>query len=215
MDPLFNIFLVLHITSGTIGLLTGTYNLIRTKGDRMHKNIGKIFSLSMLMTGVSALVLAILNPNYFLFIIGIFTIYLTATGHRYIYLKMLSIHQRPKELDWLITISMLLAGIIFLVMGILQLISGTTFGIVFIVFGMIGLLFVKTDFANYRGKVKGKNYWLVAHLQRMTAAYIAAFTAFLVVNADNIPVPVPAIVFWLLPTVLLTPLIVMWTRRRK
>ena len=108
---------------------------------------------------------------------------------------------------------MLLAGILFIVLGIRNLVAHNNFGIVFIVFGGLGLRFVKTDFDNYKGKLKAKNYWLLAHLQRMTGGYIAATTAFLVVNSQYSPVILPAVVVWLLPTVILTPLIISWTKK--
>ncbi len=95
MKILFNTFLILHILGGSIGLLTGTINLARKKGDKNHKQIGKIFAYSMLTAGFSAFVLSILHHNYFLFMVGIFTIYLVGTGYRYIYLKMLGSNQKP------------------------------------------------------------------------------------------------------------------------
>jgi uncharacterized membrane protein len=215
MDILFKIFLVLHISGGSVGLFTGTINLTRKKGNKSHKQIGKIFVYSMLTAGLSSLVLSVLHPNYFLFIVGVFTIYLVGTGNRFLYLKMLGSDQRPAILDWSITISMVLAGLLFIAFGIRHLLEQNNFGIVLIVFGVLGLRFAKTDFDNYKGKVKAKNYWLLVHLQRMTGAYIAAITAFLVVNAKYSPVALPSVVFWLLPTVILTPLIIAWTKKYK
>ena len=187
--------------------------MIRKKGDKNHKLVGKIFSYSMLTAGFSALVVCVLHPNQLLFVIGVFTIYLVATGNRYIYLKMLDSNQRPAMLDWTITIVMLLAAIAFIVLGIKLLTEQNNFGIVFMVFGALAFRLVKTDFDNYKGKVKAKNYWLLAHLQRMTGGYIAATTAFLVVNAQYSPVVLPSVVVWLLPTVILTPLIISWTKK--
>jgi hypothetical protein len=169
----------------------------------------------MLTAGLSSLVLSILHPNYFLFIVGVFTVYMVGTGNRYLYLKMLGHDQRPATLDWVITISMVLAGLLFIVFGISHLLDENNFGIVLIVFGVLGLRFAKTDVDNYKGSVKTKNYWLLVHLQRMTGAYIAAITAFLVVNANYSPVALPSVVFWLLPTVILTPLIIAWTKKYK
>jgi uncharacterized membrane protein len=213
MDIVFKTFLTLHIIGGSVGLFTGTINLIREKGDRKHKLIGKIFAFSMLTAGFSSLVLSIIHPNYFLFMIGVFTLYLVGTGNRYVYLKMLGINQRPAILDWAITGCMLLAGLLFIGLGIRNVVAQNSFGIVFIVFGALGLRFVQTDVTNYRGTSKEKNYWLLAHLQRMTGGYIAAITAFLVVNSKYSPINLPSAVFWLLPTVILTPLIIAWKRK--
>lgn len=215
MDLLFKIFLTLHIAGGSLGLITGTINLARKKGDRRHQLTGKLFSGGMLAAGASALVLSIIHPNPFLFIVGVFTLYLVSTGHRYIYLKMLGTQQRPKTGDWLITLAMLVAGVLFVGFGVKNIVEQNNFGIVLITFGVIGIASVRTDFKNYRNQIKEKNYWLLAHIQRMTAGYIAAATAFLVVNAHHSPVALPAILVWLFPTVILTPLIFKWSRQHK
>ncbi len=215
MDILFKSFLTLHIIGGSVGLFTGTINLVRNKGGKKHKLIGKVFVYSMLTAGISSLLLSIFHPNYFLFMVGAFTIYLVGTGNRYIYLKMLGSDQRPTVLDWAITVGMLLAALLFIGLGVKHLLAHNNFGIVFIVFGVLGLRLVNTDFGNYRGKLKAKNYWLLVHLQRMTGAYIAAITAFLVVNAKYSPVALPSAMVWLLPTIILIPLIIVWTKKYK
>lgn len=215
MEILFKIFLSLHIIGGSVGLFTGTINLVRKKGGKNHVRVGKIFTYGMLTAGFSAFVLSILHPNYFLFMVGVFTLYLVGTGYRYIHIKMSGSDQRPTITDWAISLCMMLAGILFVGLGIRLILSQQNFGIVFIVFGLIGLRFVKIDFTNYKGKWKEKNYWLLSHLQRMTGGYIASLTAFLVVNAKYSPIVLPSILVWLLPTVILTPLIIVWSRKYK
>jgi len=215
MDTLFKPLLILHIAGGALGLITGTINIIRTKGDKKHRLIGKLFTYGMLTAGLSSLVLSAIHPNFFLFIVGVFTTYLVATGNRYIYLKMLGSSQRPAMIDWVITVGMLLTGLVFMGFGVKYLIDGNNFGFVLLVFGGLGLRFVRTDFSNYKGNVKAKNYWLLAHLQRMIGGYTAAATAFLVVNEKYWPVAIPSILAWLLPTLVLTPLIILWSRKYK
>ena len=212
MDTIFKIFLVIHIIAGTIGLLSGTINIIAKKGDKRHRLIGKFFLYAMLTVGLSAFVLSTMHENYFLFIVGVFTFYMAATGDRYLSLKGLNSGQKPKQIDWLLTIAMLLFGLAFIVFGIYHLTRSNTFGIVFMVFGFIGLSMVAADIKNYKGRSEIANYWLTAHLQRMIGAYIAALTAFLVVNSKHFNDIVPGYVIWLLPTVILVPLIVKWSR---
>jgi hypothetical protein len=208
MEILFKILLLLHIFGGGVGLLSGTINIIRKKGDKKHKLTGKFFLYGMLLSGVSALALSVMHPNYFLFIVGIFTLYMVSTGERYLFLKQLLNGQSPIFLDWILAGSMLVFGIAFIVFGIKIYLQQEKFGLVFLVFGYISLRFVYSDWQNYTGKAKHKNYWLLAHLQRMTGAYIASLTAFLVVNKL-----LPGIIIWLLPTILLTPLIFIWSRK--
>lgn len=211
MDILFKTFLTLHIIAGTLGLLSGTINIIGKKGGRIHRMVGKVFLYSMLIVSISAFVLSIIHPNYFLFIVGVFTLYLVSSATRYLELKQLIGGQTPKALDWALTYFMLIFGVIFIAFGIFHLAGKHMFGIVFIVFGGIGLRMVKADFNNFRGKSTIKNVWLTVHIQRMIGAYIAALTAFLVVNNQVLP----GYVAWLLPTIILTPLIVKWSRKYK
>ncbi|MFA7273863.1 MAG: hypothetical protein WC044_08340 [Crocinitomicaceae bacterium] len=211
MDNLFHFFLIVHIFAGAIGLFFGTINILRKKGDPTHQWMGKLFLYGMLTVGVSAFVLSILHPNYFLFIVGVFTFYMAATGNRYLSLKELNTTQKPKWVDWVLSIFMLLFGFTFVLFGSYHLTKSNPFGLVFIVFGLIGLRMVQRDLKNYRGKIEITNYWLIAHLQRMIGAYIAAITAFLVVNSQYFPLP--GFVLWLLPTGILVPLIVVWTKK--
>ncbi len=209
----FSAFLILHIIGGGVGLISGNLNLILKKGSKIHKLIGHFFFYGMLVAGSSALLLSFIKSNHFLFIVGVFTLYMVITGKRYIYLKMLGANQKPVLFDWMISLAMSVAALVFLVLGIMMLLAQNNFGIVLIVFGIISLGFVRRDFMNYRGKMNDKNYWLLMHLQRMTGAYIASATAFLVVNAKYIPFEFPAFVFWLLSTAVLTPLIIIWSKK--
>jgi uncharacterized membrane protein len=211
MDLLFKTLLALHIAAGTIGLTTGTINTIGKKGGKMHRIVGLAFLYSMLVVGGTAFILSVLHPNYFLFIVGVFTLYMVCSGTRYMHLKNLSKGQRPQWMDWLLTSFMLFFGIAFLIFGIYHLSHKNTFGIVFIVFGAIGLRFVRTDFKNFSGKAKASNAWLLAHIQRMIGGYIATLTAFLVVNNTVLP----GYIAWLLPALVLVPLIVIWVRKYK
>ena len=209
MDNIFSIILAAHIIGGSIGLLSGSVNIIAKKGGRQHKFVGRLFVIAMLIAGLSALVLSVLHPNQFLFMVGIFTVYMVGTGARYLHLKNRH-NQKPRAFDWFLTLLMLLAGILFFGLGVLSLSQSNLFGLVYITFSFFGLLFVRNDIKNYRRTTGGKNYWLSGHLQRMTGAYIASSTAFLVVNANYLPAFIPMIVYWLLPTIVLTPLIIKW-----
>ena len=210
MDILYYTFLGLHISGGATGLITGSVNLFRKKGDKRHKLFGRIFSYGMITAALSALALSIIHPNYFLFIVGAFSLYLVGTGNRYLVLRSLGQDQKPMIIDWMLTIVMMVLGIVFIVSGAARVNDGNYFGIVYIVFGAIGLNSARRDLTNYRGQAQQKNYWLAAHIQRMTGGYIAALTAFIVVNSKFIPSSIPPVVLWLSPTVLLVPLIVRW-----
>lgn len=89
--------------------------------------------------------------------------------------------------------------------------QGNYFGIVLMFFGSIGLLFVNMDYKNLTGKSSVKNFGLRTCLQRMLGSYASSVTAFLVVNNKLMP----DIIEWLLPTMIIVPLIVRHTSKYK
>ncbi len=211
LELIFKILLVIHIIAGSVGLITGTINIARKKGDKLHKNVGLFFLYGMLINGFAGLLMTLIHSNPFLFIVGIFSIYMAATGQRYLSLKGLLKGEKAKNIDWILSSTMLLFGIGFVIYGILLLVSSNNFGIVLLVFGFISISMVYQDFKNYKGQNSIKNFWLLVHIQRMIGSYIAAATAFLVVNNTILP----GIVAWLLPTLILTPLIFKWSNKYK
>ena len=208
MEILFKILLIIHIICGTVGLFVGSYVLFAKKGDTVHKKTGSIFFYAMVINGFVSLVLAKLHPNIFLFIVGIFSLYLLLTGKRYLQKKIVA---QVQVMDWILLGFMLIFGIGFICLGIFYILNSANFGIVPIVFGLLGLRFVFNDYKNFRGQSTIKNYWLTSHIQRMIGSYIAAATAFLVVNNTVLP----NVVAWLLPTAILVPLIFKWSNKYK
>ncbi len=195
---LFKTILILHILFGFTGLLLGTVVLIRKKGDQIHKKIGFIFTVAMVCTGLCAFYLSYIHPNLFLFIVGVFTIYLAISGYRIIRLKKAHLGQKPKLGDALLTIAMLICSALFYYIGIRYLLHKQVFGFVFLLFGIVSLRLCYIDYKAYVGKVTDALYGLKNHIGRMTGAYIAAFTAFIVVNNTFLP----DIVAWSLPGII-------------
>ncbi len=203
---LFNFLLIIHVIGGSVSLLVGSYILSTKKGDQRHKKWGIIFFYTMLTAALISLPMSYLHSNHFLFIVGVFTTYMLMSGKRYLAIKNTN---DVTLFDWLITCIMFVFGILFIIFGIIRLIDGVYFGLVILVFGMIGLSFVRQDYTNFKGNSTVLNVWLTAHIQRMTGSYIASSTAFLVVNNTFLP----PIIAWMLPTIILTPLIIKWSRK--
>lgn len=59
----------------------------------------------------------------------------------------------------------------------------------------------------YRAATNKKRDWLKKHISGMLGSYIAMTTALLVVNASLLPTSIPNLIYWLLPTIIGTPLI--------
>jgi len=215
MDIFYKIALALHISGGAVGLIVGSVIIILSKADKRHKRLGKVFNYGMLTAGFSAVLLSIIHPNLFLMMVAVMTIFSVISGNRYLKLKKLNKGQQPKWIDWANIICLTIAAVGFIVVGVQQVMGESNFGIVYLVFGFGSLNAVRVDFLNFNGKAQANKYWLLLHLQRMMGAYIAAFTAFVVVNAHHVPLTIPGFVYWLLPTVIFTPLIINWSRKVK
>jgi uncharacterized membrane protein len=203
---LFKPLLIIHIIGGSLSLVLGTVVLMIKKGTARHKLLGRIFYYAMLIAAIVSMPMSYLHPNYFLFIIGVFTSFMLLSGRRYMVNK-----GKPEWQDWLLTSLMLVLAMAFIGFGGYHMIRGDSFGLVFLVFGSVSLLFVYHDWTNFTGRSKISNYYLTTHLQRMLGSYIASVTAFLVVNNTILP----PMIAWLLPTAAVTPLIVTWSRKHK
>jgi len=210
MDFLFKIMLGIHIVTGSTGLIVGTIVAALPKGNKLHKTLGTIFLYAMIISGTISLYLATAHPNLFLFVIGIFTIYLSLSGYRIQKLRNLNNGQKPKIYDWIITYTMLAFAIIFLGYGLKNLFTNhINLGILFSFFGAISANFVRQDFYVLRGKWDYKYYWVATHISKMMGAYIASVTAFGVVNSQILK-PIPELAIWMAPAFIGTYFITKW-----
>ena len=202
---LYHILLYTHIIAGSLGLLLGTITAIRKKADKTHKKIGFYFYTSMTIASLVAMPLSYIHPNLFLFFISVVTLYALITGKRYI--------AKTKDdtiltIDWIISGIMALFALSLIGYGAYMFFRGESFGFVPIVFGFFSLSGVYEDWQNFTGRSKFSNPFLTTHISRISGAYIASLTAFLVVNNTILP----NIIAWLLPTIVMTPIIVRWIR---
>ncbi len=168
----------IHVILGSVALTAGTVVLVLRKGDARHKKIGKVFYVSMLLSALFSLVVAVLpnHQNIFLFCIGLFTIYLLIAGHR-------GLRLREKEVDLsvdkLLALGLGILGLFFIAFPILlykqpnEITSG---------FGVVALYFALSDLRLFRRPKLLQERWLLVHLGKTIGAYLASVTAFFVVN---------------------------------
>ena len=82
MMEILRVLLWAHIIMGSIGLISGSVNMICKKGTMTHKIVGKIFYISLGIAMVLSIPISIDKSNHFLFIIAIWTLYMLITGVR-------------------------------------------------------------------------------------------------------------------------------------
>jgi uncharacterized membrane protein len=203
---MIQLILILHILAGIAALAAAGVAIGSAKGGPLHRQVGKFYTIAMLVVGATALLLAVVHPNGFLFAVGLFSLYLVLTGWRAAVIR----DGRPRSADHAGGAVMALAGLGMLGWGAHGLLSGTgAQPVILLAFGSIGLSMALADWRDWRrGPVTGKPR-VARHLGRMLGGTIATITAAGVVNLGFLP----DLVVWLGPTALITPAIFWWTAR--
>ncbi|MGV0829018.1 hypothetical protein F0358_06830 [Empedobacter brevis] len=207
MENLVKIIIYIHAFFGGIGLISGTVVMVIKKGNAIHKKMGKVFSVGMLVSSILSLVICAFphHHNSFLLMIGIFTIYMILMGNRILKYKR---KNYENKLDKIISGTMLLISIVMIIYGLLPLFSNHGIGILFLIFGFLGGFMSYRDFVLYNNPENYKK-WTMNHVGKMVGAYIASVTAFLVAGAGfggNI-------YFWIVPSVIGTIYIFSWSKK--
>ncbi len=155
----------------------------------------------MLFSAISAINISVL-PNHespFLFSIGLFSTYFLFSGLRSLKFKQKEFELKTdKIIAYLITligISMILYPIIF----------NSKPNIILTVFGTVGIVFGLRDLKLFQDTERIKKNWLRLHLGKMTGGYIAALSAFFVVNQI-----LPGIWNWFVPGIIGSVYITYW-----
>jgi hypothetical protein len=198
-ENFIRVLIYTHATFGGTALLSGFVALATPKGTRLHKQGGIIFYYTMLAAALLAIIISMMpnHVSYFLFAIGIFSSYMILTGKRILKLKNMYLGVKPKSTEYILPYTMLVAGMVMIVYGAYLKLNNKNAGIVLIVFGAIGLSMAIGDIRLYRKQPTDKRFWLYKHITKMTGGYIAATTAFVVVNQF-----LPGLWAWLTPTVI-------------
>lgn len=201
MHALFTYF---HILSGTLMLLVGGYLLFAPgKGNRRHKQLGKVFALSTSGVVLSAvLIMVFFRFSPFLFAIAIFSGYMCFSGYRVLRRKKQGSHT---ALDWSVAVVTAISGIALLIYGILLLQKP---GLEVLAYLSIGFAVAITHTAYrdirvfLRKKPMEKMWWWYQHMGNMGGAWIASLTAFLVQNGGRFfPGFEQQWIFWVAPGV--------------
>ncbi len=197
-----SIILVIHIVAGSIALLSAVVPVVTKKGGNIHKKAGRAYALAMAVVFVTALPLAIISSDIFLLIIAVFSGYLVFAGWRF----AASHGARPNQSDYAAVSLMALTGVGMWVYGALLASSGDTMWVVLALFGTVAIGLSIADARFHRQWTPAGSGRIQRHLTNMIAGTIATVTAVLVTNLETNP----AWIAWVLPTIVITPLIVWW-----
>jgi len=193
MEKAIQFFIYGHAFLGFIALCSGFISLIVIKGGPVHRKSGKVFYYSMLCSTSAAILIATLpgHESPPLFSIGIFSTYFLLTGYRALRFKN---QGNSLVADRIICWLMLTTG---LIMIIYEPLIRQKINILMLAFGTAGIIFSVRDLMLFNKPDFLKKNWLNLHLSKMIAAYIAAVTAFIVVN--NV---IPGIYAWFAPGII-------------
>ncbi len=209
MEETIKIFIYIHAFFGGLGLVTGMGSILVKKGSPPHKTMGKLFSIGMITSSLISMPISWLpnHENLFLFLIGLFTVYLVISGNQILTFKSKD-KTRVQLLDKIISGSMLAISILMIALGAYGLLQGHSTYVLFVFFGGFGLSMTIRDFRFYRNFKTVKNGWLSNHIGKMIAAFIASITAFIVAGLG-----IGNLIAWITPSILGTLYIIYWRRK--
>ena len=171
--------LILHISAGIIGLLSGAAAMSFRKGSRCHRMSGNVFVISMLSMGAAATYLAILKHDSTNFGAGFLTFYLIGTA----WLTARRRDGQTSRFDWAAVLIPVTLGILTWISGLAKVLApgpppdGVPAGMHFFM-GSVMLLAAAGDVRMLvRGGVLGTKR-LVRHLWRMCFGLFIATGSF-------------------------------------
>ena len=194
--------LPLHILAGTIALLATVFAICSEKGKKIHIISGRTYYWGMVGIFLTALPMSIINKEIFLFLIAFFSFYLAFAGRRFAQNRT----GIASKIDWIAVGLMIVTGIGMCVLALFYVIESNSHYITLLLFGFISIAIGFTDYKTYKHQEAIGQKRIARHLTNMLAGTIAVVTAVLVVNVDMEPQWLP----WILPTVILVPVISWW-----
>jgi len=207
METIVKIMLQVHIAAGVLVLITGSWQMIGSKGGKRHRIVGQTYFYGMTVIFVTAIPLCFLDPDMvffgriFLGAVSLFSYYFALMGMRFGRLKNL---KKPEKMDKVIASAgliswMFMVGIFIWCLFNDHKTTGIILGVFSIIFGATVIFdFRRLVWMDTTEKVYAGTSWLKNHNGRIMGSYIAAITAFCA-NVQPFPLPV---LNWVLPSAL-------------
>jgi uncharacterized membrane protein len=199
--------LLVHILAGVTALVVAPIAMVTAKGGPAHRRWGKVYFWMMAVVAVTAVPLGLWRPNYFLILVAVFSFYFAFRGYRVLFRKRPHRGEDAHALDWGAAIATFVVSVGLIVLGILKPSPvWVRLAPVALVFGIGGVVTTGVDMVRFVRPPTERMAWWYSHMAGMLGSYIATVTAFSVVNFDFLP----TVARWLWPSVVGTPLIVLW-----
>lgn len=200
---------LIHALSGFIVLISGLAQIIMKKGGKAHRAIGQIYFWSWIPLIATGALIGSLLITFF----GLLGFYMVFMGYRFGSKKAVAMTLFDKAFISAFT----LGALFLLVWGILILVQkeNKTFGIIALFFGLIFTFVTIQDFIEYvlnkkLRKLRGhKMEWYFEHFGRMYISFMAACTAFAVIQN----IFFFTLLNWILPTFIGTALLIVTNKR--
>jgi hypothetical protein len=207
METVVAVSRMIHIISGFIAFFVAPIALIAHKGGNNHRRWGLVYFWAMCSATLFSFAVSLYRPNMFLFLVGVFSFYLSFSGYRSLFLK--GKNAKAKWFDWLVSVITFSGSVAMVISGFSDI--GQSIAAMYIVFGSIGIYISIMNLKKYVKPSTEKFGWFFDHMGGMIGSYIAAVSAFSAVNFHFLP----TVIRWLWPTLIGVPAIMIWTRYYK
>jgi hypothetical protein len=199
------ILLFAHIAGGSVALICALMAVSSKKGSNFHRRVGRIYALGIATIGVTAIPMAIISGKTLLFLIALFSSYLVFSGWRF----AVNRSGRPSKLDWIAVLIMLLTAATMTIGAYIIYAEGSDMWVALAVFATIAAVLGLVDMKSHISRRTIGKKRVARHLTNMLSGTIATVTAAVVVNISTDP----AWIAWLVPTVIIVPVIIYWNVR--
>lgn len=205
--------LLLHICSGTVGVISGFIAVSFRKGSRAHNIIGLVFVASMLSLGATGTYMAILKFQPGNILGGTFTFYLVATA----WLTARHKDGRTRIFDWAALLVVVVAAAFEITFGVQAALSPTGMRYdyppaPFLIFGTVALVAAVGDIRMLARKGIFGAQRIARHLWRMCSGLFIASASIFLARPHLFPVfmrkagmlialtfaPLLLLIFWLI-----------------
>ena len=174
METLHLVNIVVHVLTGTLGLLLGVLAIVAAKGKKLHTKSGRWFLRLLSVVCITGLFgIFVFERNHFLIVITLLSAYQGYSGYRILQVKSNAFYWQDL-MAAILTISSCFYFIYYFQ-------SIGMFWSPVIIYSTVGWLsaVILYDILRYFiPKNKYKNLWLKEHIIKMIAAWSALFSAF-------------------------------------